>query len=97
MTTRRRSKEVQPAPDVKVIGTEAGHVWEALIGQCCWIVARKFQFQCFSYVAKSGRGTHSKADCIQAVPSTAFVTQDHLTQLLVHDALSREGMLPFAV
>lgn len=91
MPTLRRSKEDQGPVEVR-LDDQTASVWAALISQSCWIVARKFQFQCFSYVSESGKGTCSKTDCRRAVPSTTFVAADHLTQLIVYDALPREGV-----
>lgn len=56
------------------------------------MVCRKFHFQCFNYVDDRGKGTLSAGDAVECTPATAFVVSDHLGQLLVTDAMPREGM-----
>lgn len=55
------------------------------------MVCRKFQFQCFNYVDEKGKGTLSASEAKECTPATAFVVGDHLGQLLVTDAMPREG------
>ena len=59
-----------------------------------WIVARKFQFQCFNYLNANGKGTLDQSKCLKCVPATAFLVADHLAQLIVEDGLPREGSIP---
>lgn len=57
------------------------------------MVCRKFQFQVFNYLDENGKGTLKEADAVQCTRSTAFLVADHLSQLLVNDGMSREGIV----
>jgi hypothetical protein len=56
-----------------------------------WVVARKFQFQIFAFTDSKENGTVNLEDAAHCIPSTAFLAADHLAQLLVSDAMPREG------
>lgn len=57
------------------------------------MVCRKFHFQCFNFVDDQGKGTLLPVDAVECTPATAFVVGDHLGQLLVTDAMPREGAI----
>ena len=56
------------------------------------MVCRKFQFQAFNYIDKNGKGTLKPEDASECSPATAFLVSDHLSQLIITDGMSREGM-----
>lgn len=56
-----------------------------------WIVARKFAFQCFAFSDSKANGTVNVEAAERCVPATAFLAADHLGQLIVTDAMPREG------
>ena len=65
-----------------------------MLVQAVWLVCRVFSFQCFNHVDSRGAGTTQLSKASRCVGATAFLVTDHLAQLLITDALPREGVLP---
>lgn len=58
--------------------------------QMTYFVSRKFGFQTFNRAGPASE----EDDAVEWVPATAFLAADHLCQLLITDALPREGERP---